>query len=167
MVVVSVLADRPDLARAVGKACFDEWPDVAIADFGIGSADEFTDDLLRRGKLVLVAHSPAGEFVGTVTLHPGDMPNHRPELTPWMACLFVVPEHRRKGVGGLLVRCVHLAAHAQGVPRVFLWAESNASCVGLYKRHGWTVRETIYYHPAGGPVVIMELDTTKCGTSGL
>jgi GNAT superfamily N-acetyltransferase len=126
---VHLLADCPHMAPAVGKICFEEWPEVAIKDFGLNNPEEFTADLLKdkmnRDKvpLVIVAHTAEGDFIGTVTLHPSDMPNHRPDLTPWMACLVVAKEHRRKGVGGELVRCLHymafrlgeLAGH-QGVP---------------------------------------------------
>ena len=37
-----LLADRPEFALHVGKACFDTWPDIAINDFGINNVEEFT-----------------------------------------------------------------------------------------------------------------------------
>ena len=55
--------------------------------------------------------------MGTVELEPDDMPNHRPDLTPWMACLLVEEGCRRKGVAGHLMRCLHTLVHQQGFKR--------------------------------------------------
>ena len=136
-VTVHLLADRPDLAYIVGKACFDEWPDMAMKDFGLNSAEEFTADLLAnklnrdKAPFVLVAHTNEGGFVGTVTLHPCDMPNDRPKLTPWMACLVVSVQFQRKGVGGHLIQCLHHIVHSLGIPKFYLWTEH---CAQLYER---------------------------------
>ena len=55
--------------------------------------------------------------MGTVELEPDDMPKHRPDLTPWMACLLVEEGCRRKGVAGHLMRCLHTLVHQQGFKR--------------------------------------------------
>ena len=60
-----------------------------------------------------------GQPAGTVNLIQCDS-QRRPHLFPWLAALVVVPEHRRKGVGGLLVR--HLVGEARrlGYGELFL-----------------------------------------------
>ncbi len=65
--------------------------------------------------LALVGEVPGG----TVQLIACDS-RERPDLTPWLAALFVVPEHREKGVGGILVRRLAAEADRLGCAEMFL-----------------------------------------------
>jgi GNAT superfamily N-acetyltransferase len=50
--------------------------------------------------------------------------------------LFVVPEHRRKGAGAVLVRAIEDQAHQRGFSRLYLY---TTVAVGFYARLGWVV----------------------------
>jgi predicted N-acetyltransferase YhbS len=64
------------------------------------SLDLFASDQSRGVALVAKAD---GEPVGTCLLVESEIePNH--DVSPWLAGLFVVPEHRRKGAGAACVR---------------------------------------------------------------
>ena len=82
----------------------------------------------------------------------------RPELSPWLAGVFVPPELRGRGIGAALVERVVHEAGALGVPRLFLYIPGPGT---LYRRLGWSVVERTLYRPLWGDqeVTIMELAT--------
>lgn len=75
-----------------------------------------------------------GTPIGTCLLVPSEInPNHA--VSPWLAGLFVTPEHRRKGAGGILVRSIEAHARLRGHSRVYLY---SVDAVGFYEKLGWT-----------------------------
>src|SRR5262245_29302470 len=63
------------------------------------------------------------EFLGSAKLIVNDM-DIRAELSPWLAGVFVVPQHRRRGIGAALVRRVVDEARDLAVPRLYLYTPS-------------------------------------------
>ena len=77
------------------------------------------------------------EPIGTCLLVESEIePNH--DVSPWLAGLFVVPEHRRRGAGAVLVHAVEDQARRRGVPRLYLYTTAAA---GFYAGLGWAVLE--------------------------
>ena len=75
--------------------------------------------------------------VGTCLLVLSEIdPNH--DVAPWLAGLFVAPEHRRCGAGAVLVRAIEQQARQRGFERMFLYTTSAA---GFYQRLGWHLVE--------------------------
>jgi hypothetical protein len=62
---INSLTDRPQFARAVGTACFEEWPEIAAIDFGLTCVDEFIDDLSNLTKVLVALQSakPTAPFL--------------------------------------------------------------------------------------------------------
>jgi predicted N-acetyltransferase YhbS len=84
--------------------------------------------------IALVAKAD-GEPVGTCLLVESEIePNH--DVSPWLAGLFVVPEHRRKGAGAALVRAIEDQARQREFSRLYLY---TTDAVGFYERLGWEV----------------------------
>ena len=76
-----------------------------------------------------------GEPIGTCLLVESEIePNH--DVSPWLAGLFIVPEHRRKGAGAKLVRAIEDQARQRGFSRLYLY---TTEVVGFYARLGWLV----------------------------
>jgi GNAT superfamily N-acetyltransferase len=76
-----------------------------------------------------------GEPVGTCLLVESEVePSH--DVSPWLAGLFVVPEHRRKGAGAALVRAIQDEARQREFSRLYLY---TADAVSFYDRLGWEV----------------------------
>ena len=76
-----------------------------------------------------------GEPIGTCLLVESEIePNH--DVSPWLAGLFVLPEHRRKGAGALLVRAIEDQARHRGFSRLYLY---TTDAVGFYARLGWLI----------------------------
>jgi predicted N-acetyltransferase YhbS len=84
-------------------------------------------DVLPVSLLALVDGAPAG----TVNLIHSDSPS-RPDLHPWLAALFVLPEHRRRGVGGALCRALVREARRLAIAELFL----GTDIPGFYARLG-------------------------------
>src|SRR6516162_8759243 len=96
------------------------------------SLEQFASD--QRHGVALIAKID-GEPIGTCLLAESEIePNH--DVSPWLAGLFVVPEHRRKGAGAVLVRAIEDQARERGFSRLYLY---TSDAVGFYERLGWQV----------------------------
>ncbi|MGQ0681452.1 GNAT family N-acetyltransferase, partial [Bradyrhizobium sp.] len=85
----------------------------------------------------LVAHD-GGRFLGTSSVIASDLAE-RPQLTPWVAAVWVEENARRHGVGGALVNRATEDCLALGEKRVYLCARAHMA--GFYQGLGWTTIE--------------------------
>jgi GNAT superfamily N-acetyltransferase len=83
--------------------------------------------------IALVAHDGA-RFLGTASVIVSDL-DERPQLTPWIAAVWVEPQARSRGVGGALVERATHDCFALGVNRAYLCARPALS--GFYEPLGW------------------------------
>ena len=98
------------------------------------STQAFVLNNIRQGYPQLVAVS-AGQVVGWCDVVPNPRPIHAHVGVLGMALL---PEFRRQGIGGRLMRQTLGAAQAFGLHRVELTVrESNAVAIELYKKIGF------------------------------
>ncbi len=77
--------------------------------------------------------------VGTATLDDADL-DERPELTPWLANVVVVPEARGQGHVHRLIGAVEAACRVAGVATVWLHTQTAER---VYARGGWVTVETV------------------------
>lgn len=145
------LTARPDVAATCAAWEFGMWG----CQSG-GSLDRSLEafDKAARGDpevLTLVALRD-GKPAGTVSLRPSDF-GGRPDLTPWMASVYVHPEHRRAGLAHALITRLMAAAFERGHRRLHLITEHAET---LYASLGWTT----FDHVVGlhGPAVLMRRD---------
>ena len=107
-----------------------DWP----TQHGRASFEALVDDPDRVGVLAEVGGDLAGGLMGSW-----------PELTPYVRLrearlnsLWVLPAHRGRGVGGLLVEEFVAWARDCGAPYAVVTAfAANGSAQGLYERHGF------------------------------
>jgi GNAT superfamily N-acetyltransferase len=85
----------------------------------------------------LVAHE-GDTFIGTASVIACDE-DTRPQYTPWVAALWVEPEHRRQGIGAALVDKAAELAFQAGAGRVYLLSGPHRR--SFYERLGWSVLE--------------------------
>ncbi|MCG7599383.1 GNAT family N-acetyltransferase [Halomonas sp. McH1-25] len=90
-----------------------------------------------------------GQPIGTASLIESDMTT-RPQLTPWLASVFVPPEWRGQGIASRLVRRVEEEARWAGIERFYLYTPDQQA---LYARLGWQAYESLTYR--GEAVTVM------------
>jgi len=89
--------------------------------------------------------------IGCASIVATDLPTH-PDLGPWLANVYVLPDWRGRGVGAALVARA-MAHGAQVAPRLYLYTFGRP---GWYERLGWRACDTGEY--AGRSIVIMRYD---------
>ncbi len=80
-------------------------------------------------------------LMGSASLLSHDM-HTRPELSPWLASLYVAPAFRRQGVGEALVRQVVHRSAELGVPLLYLFTPDQQA---FYGKRGWRHFEDVEY----------------------
>ncbi len=91
-----------------------------------------------------------GQPAGTASIYVHDM-DTRPDLSPWLAAVYVAPSYRKRGIGSALVKAVEGAAHKLRIGRLYLFTPDQER---FYARLGWSVLERVEYW--NQTVVIME-----------
>jgi GNAT superfamily N-acetyltransferase len=134
---ISDLRQRPEYFDTVAMRIWQAWWELD------GTPLDYISSRLRENlnaepiPFALVAHD-GDAFLGTVSVIASDLAE-RPQLTPWMAALWVEPEARRRGVGAaLLDRATH-DCFALGVSRAYLCARPRLS--RFYEGLGWIISE--------------------------
>ena len=90
------------------------------------------------------------QLYGSAAIVAADMDSH-PELTPWLASVYVAPPFRRQGIGARLVRHVMQQAAKHGIEELYLFTPDRED---FYRRLGWQVLQQEQYR--GHEVTIMQ-----------
>jgi GNAT superfamily N-acetyltransferase len=133
---IVAISDHPELASLVAR-----WRVNAFFNHPGGyTVEEMTALILALpvGPKETFVLFDGDRPVGTAGLVHSDLET-RPDLTPWLAGLFVEPAFRNRGYGAALVRQVEAFARAASVPVLWLYTLSTES---FYLRLGWE-RESI------------------------
>ena len=149
------IADRPDLVPIVAGWLWHEW----------WHQDGYT--LEQTHDAVAASVSPSGppqsfvllvdgKPIGTASLVAHDL-DERPDLTPWLAGVFVIPEARGRGHVVHLIEAVEAACRSAAIPVVWLY---TAGAEHVYARAGWHSVETIQ-RLGRRPVTLMRRDLTS------
>ena len=149
------IADRPDLLPIVAGWLWHEW----------WHQDGYT--LEQTHDAVAASVSPSGppqsfvlmidgKPIGTASLVVHDL-DERPDLTPWLAGVFVIPEARGPGHVVHLIQAVEAPCRSAAIPGVWLY---TAGAERVYARAGWRSVETIQRH-GRRPVTLMRRDLTS------
>jgi predicted N-acetyltransferase YhbS len=100
-----------------------------------------------------------GVPVGSVSLVASNM-STRPDLTPWLAALYVLPDHRGRGVGTALTRRCESEAAIAGYRRLYLY---TSRARGYYQRLGWLPIGEDEYEGEGVTVMMREVSLAAQG----
>ncbi len=143
------LRDCPEFFPLVARWIWDEWHHLLAQQ----SPAEFEAWLRSGGRgcglPTTLVRVDEGVPVGTVSLESDDM-DIRPDLTPWLASLYVVPAHRGRGLGRTLVRAAEEEARSLGITTLYLYTPEHES---FYAALGWERFEQCEYRAV--PVTVM------------
>ncbi|MBU6498584.1 MAG: GNAT family N-acetyltransferase [Rhodospirillales bacterium] len=146
---VTTVRARPDLLPVVAEWLWREWwqargrtLEQTVAVYAQGTAEVGAPQTF----VLLERDVP----VGTVTMARQDL-EERPQLTPWLAGVFVVPEHRGRGHVRVLFEAFERACRAASVETAWLYTNTAER---IYLRAGWETVELIH-RPGRKPVTLM------------
>ncbi|HEY5468875.1 MAG TPA: GNAT family N-acetyltransferase [Coriobacteriia bacterium] len=146
---IEYLADLPSLVPELALLHFEQWgylrPNQTLEE----RTRRLQDACGRGGVPTVVVALEDDALCGSAMLIANDM-DTRPDLTPWLAGVYVVERFRGRGYGTALVARVESEASAIGVERLYLYTPSTAE---FYARLGWTVDERCEY--LGQEVTVM------------
>lgn len=92
------------------------------------------------------------EPVGTASLTAQDL-DERPDLTPWLAGVFVAPHARGHGYAPMLVAAVEEEARRQSISTLWLYTNTAER---IYARVGWRTVEAVMHNDK--PYALMRRD---------
>jgi N-acetylglutamate synthase-like GNAT family acetyltransferase len=143
---ISDLRLRPEFFDAVADRIWQAWwkADGYPLDYISGRLHQNMSD--TPIPFALVAHDGA-RFLGTASVIASDLAE-RPQLTPWVAAVWVEPQARARGIGAALVDRATQDCFALGVSRLYLCARPQRS--NFYERLGWTpIERNVGQHNLG------------------
>ena len=142
-------SDRPDLVATTARWRWEAFFQARGRPF---------EDVLAEAQATAASPPPLprtlvlladGEPVGTASLVAHDL-EERPELTPWLAGVVVLPNARGQGHATRLVVAVEAEAVAAAISTLWLYTRTAER---LYARAGWRTTETIQHN--GRPYALM------------
>ena len=152
MISIVSTSDRPDLVPMIAHWLWEAfWHDsgkpfeqllAAVRESSVAAS-------LMPRTFILLAD---GEPVGTASLVAHDL-DERPDLTPWLAGVFVKPHARGQGYAGHLVSVVEQTARSASIPTLWLYTNKAER---IYARVGWRKVETVQH--SGRPFALMRRD---------
>lgn len=150
MIRIEPLAAHPELASELGALHFAEWGALE-PDESVEERAAWLRACPGRG------HFPTGfvavegtTLCGSALLVADDL-SLRPDLTPWLAGVYVKPAYRRAGLATKLVQAIVDEATAQSRLTLYLYTESSEA---LYARLGFRPIERCLFQ--GKRIVIMK-----------
>jgi GNAT superfamily N-acetyltransferase len=94
----------------------------------------------KKGFTTIIALED-NQVLGTASLDLEDLPP-RPDLSPWLASVYVPVEYRLRAIGSLLIGQVEQEARKQGFDSIYLHTYDRE---GFYLRRGWGILERLHY----------------------
>jgi GNAT superfamily N-acetyltransferase len=148
---IAYLADHPQHISTLAAWHHAQW----------GHLNPGTDVAWRTRQLTLHTGRPGipttlialdgDTLLGSASLVKNDLTSH-PDLTPFLASVYVAPAFRRQGVASALVRGVVAVVQELGLPEFYLITPDQQR---LYASLGWQAREQVSYR--GEMVTLMAI----------
>ena len=135
MIEIVRIQDRPEHASTVAGWVYRHWP----YEFAGVPFEDWLEELHDTSARTVFVALEDGVPVGTASLDAADLPA-RADLTPWLASVYVLPEHRSKGIGSRLIERVEAEAWARGVPVLHLQTPEHEA---YYAARGWRTLERL------------------------
>ncbi|MDQ8730726.1 GNAT family N-acetyltransferase [Bradyrhizobium sp. LHD-71] len=140
---ISDLRQRPEFFDTVADRVWRAWWKPAgkpLEQVSSGLAEMMKGDPIP---FAIVAHA-GSEFLGSTLGIASDLAD-RPQYGPWVAAVWVEPQHRLQQVGRALVGHAAQVLFARGFARIYLCSSPRRR--NFYVRQGWTpIEENVGTH---------------------
>ena len=100
-----------------------------------------------------------GQPIGTASLASEDL-DERPDLTPWLAGVYVIPAQRRQGYAAHLIAAMEAACRSASIPTLWLY---TSTAERVYARAGWQ-HAGIIERRDKPPTTLMRRDFVGCAS---
>lgn len=128
------LKDEPHHILTLAKWHHDEWSSLnpgRTVDQRVEYMRSYLSDNLVPSTFI----AKGDDLIGSAAITENDM-DTRPELTPWLASVFVAPEYRNQEVGSRLVKHVMQQAKDATMDTLYIFTPDRVS---FYEKLGWQV----------------------------
>ena len=147
---IEYLADHKDVIPTLARWTYEEWsylwPERTLSDV----ERLITERCNKEHIPISLVAIEKGEVVGMIELKTSDF-KARPNLSPWLAGLYVDKLQRSNGVGTRLVHELENLAARLGASKLYLFTDDAEK---FYSKLGWSVQERIVWQ--GLSVTVME-----------
>jgi N-acetylglutamate synthase-like GNAT family acetyltransferase len=160
---IDSLANHPDAVSTLARWHHEQWKHLSPGDSieqRIARLQAHLDIESIPTTFVALSSQEKGatKVVGSASLISHDMDTH-PEWTPWLASVFVAPQHRGQGIGTALVRRVIQQARMLGIAQLYLFTTPDKK--GFYARLGWSLIERTRYRGYQQIVMVLQVERRK------
>ncbi|MBT8339403.1 MAG: GNAT family N-acetyltransferase [Desulfatitalea sp.] len=142
----------------LAKWHYRQWGDLT----GASNEDNYRDLLLKhtfsQSLPITLLSLNNGILLGSVNVVKLDL-EIRPELTPWIAQLYVSEEQRGKGIGTALVETAVDRSSELGFDTLYLY--TSGTLPSYYQSIGWTTRETLHFKEKDRTVMEFKVAVNK------
>lgn len=149
MYLIKNLTEIPDILNVLAQWHQSEWakfnPGETLEQRIVRMHDYLNHDFIPS---TFVAVDDC--VLGSGAIVKNDM-NTRQELSPWLASVYVSPDHRGRGVGSKLVQHIMSQAKSMAYNKLYLYTTDKQS---FYEKLGWRTFDIENYH--GQKVSLMQ-----------
>ena len=146
---ITYLADHPEFIPELAERLVAHWYSI-VPELTLGARIAKLSAHLNRDVLPIAWVAFEGPVLyGTASLRTYDLEG-REDLTPWLGGVFVVAEHRRKGIGAALCQVVDAKACAMGYPEIYLFSTDKQA---WYRSLGWKHFESLIWRGHSGAIM--------------
>jgi len=146
------LARHPHVIPTLSEWHYAQWGYLHPQDSAANRIVWFQKHLLGQPMPATFLALEENTLLGSASLIKYDLAE-RKDLTPWLASVYVAPEHRRRGTASALVNHVVEEAARQEIGTLYLYTPDQEK---LYARLGWTPFERTEHK--GEKIVIMTIE---------
>jgi len=147
-VEIARLRDHPELIPEVAGWIYKEFPYAFVGE-SLRAWIEAVAYGQLDGSLTTFVILERGSPLATASLDLEDLPSY-PHLSPWLASVYTRPEHRGKGLAGMLFAEIEKEARGRGFDRIYLYTTDQEA---FYRKRGWETLEGSRLD--GEPTVVM------------
>lgn len=146
------LSEHKNLIPLLAKWHYRQWGDLTGASSEHDYQKILSTHICSQFIPMTLLAMNGNNLLGSVNIVESDL-DIRPELTPWLAQLYVVPEQRDRGIGSTLVQAVFTQTADLGFDHLYLYTSGTLPL--FYESMGWTIREIVQYK--GKDRAVMEI----------